>query len=72
MVVRKSDSRERVRRQPARVESREQNTEDVEITHSRLEPGEPLTLDVDEFGGDPYNSTGRFSALIEKKKVSES
>ena len=72
MAVRNNESPASLKRRPVQVESQDPTQDEVEVTHSRLEPSEPLSIDDDEFGGDPYNSTGRFSALIEKKKASES
>ncbi len=56
-----------VRRQPVRIEPDKKNKGDVEVMHSRLQADKPLALDDNEFGGDPYNSTGRFSALDPEK-----
>ncbi len=66
--MRKTDSRIPVRRQPVHSGDPEVATrEEVEVTHSRLDPSESLSLDDADFGGDPYNSTGRFSAIDPKK-----
>ena len=67
MAVRNNESPASLKRRPVRVEPKDPSQDEVEVTHSQLEPNEPLSFDDDEFGGDPYNSTGRFSALIEKK-----
>ena len=71
MAAIKNDPRDVPKKQPVYVDSNRDATDDVEVTHARLETNEPLTIDDNEFGGDPYNSTGRFSALIEKKRASE-
>lgn len=67
MAVRHSDSIAPPARKGGRSDTA-RDKDEVEVMHSRLEPSAPLELDDNEFGGDPYNSTGRFSALIEKKK----
>ena len=67
MAIRHSDSFAPLGKKRVRDGAPEKDTEDVAVVHSRLEPGEPLELDDNEFGGDPYNSTGRFSALVEEK-----
>lgn len=64
MATPKTETREQPRSQPVRSESDTPNKADAEVVHSRLKPtDEPLTLDDSDFGGDPYNSTGRFTAL---------
>ncbi len=64
MATPKTDTREQPRPQPVRSKSDAPNKADAEVVHSRLEPKDkPLTLDDGDFGGDPYNSTGRFTAL---------
>ena len=64
MTTPKSETREPLRRKPVRSESETRSKTDAEVVHSRLQPtDEPLTLDDSDFGGDPYNSTGRFTTL---------
>lgn len=63
MATRKFDPHLQVRRRPVRLESDRLSKEDVEVMHSRLQAAEPLALDDNDLGGDPYNSTGRFSTL---------
>lgn len=71
MAAIKNDPRDVLKKQPVYVDPGRDAADDVEVTHARLATNEPLTIDDDEFGGDPYNSTGRFSALLEKKRASE-
>ena len=64
MATRKTETRQPVRRQPVRDHADRPSQKDAEVLHSRLQATDvPLTLDDNEFGGDPYNSTGRFTVL---------
>lgn len=64
MATPKTETHGFARRQPVRSESDTPEQKDAEVLHSRLQAtDEPLTLDDSDFGGDPYNSTGRFTAL---------
>lgn len=63
MAFRKTDPRQAVLRRPVQVDRDTPRKEDVEVTHARLKAEETLSLDDSDPGGDPYNSTGRFSAL---------
>jgi hypothetical protein len=39
-------------------------SKDAEVLHARLQAAdEPLSLDDNEYGSDPYNSTGRFTTI---------
>lgn len=68
MVFRKTDSYQAALRRPVRVEADEPSKEDVEVMHARLEAEQTLSLDDSDPGGDPYNSTGRFSTLKPDKR----
>ncbi len=68
MAFRKTDSYLAALRRPVRVEADEPSKDDVEVMHARLEADETLSLDDSDPGGDPYNSTGRFSTLASDKR----
>lgn len=64
MATQKTETSGLPRAQPVRSEPGTSDKTDAEVVHSRLQAtDEPLTLDDSDFGGDPYNSTGRFTAL---------
>lgn len=64
MATRKPHASAELRREPVRLDEKTPNARDAEVLHSRLQPAdEALSLDDDGFGGDPYNSTGRFTLI---------
>ncbi len=64
MTTRKPDSSAELRREPVRYDEKTSTAKDAEVLHSRLQPAdEALSFDDDGFGGDPYNSTGRFTQI---------
>lgn len=67
MATRKPESRPALRREPVRFDETASNKKDAEVLHARLQPAdELLVIDDDGFGGDPYNSTGRFSQIKDR------
>ena len=68
MAIRKSDPRPPLQRQPVRADLPGPQQQDADVLHSRLQgSGTALALD-DEFGGDPYNSTGRHTVLSKSNR----
>ena len=64
MATRKTEARPTIRREPVRIDESTPARKDAEVLHARLAAtDEPLSLDDNDFGGDPYNSTGRFTAI---------
>ncbi len=64
MATRKTETRQPMPRQPVELESDSPSKKDAEVLHSRLQStDDPLTLDDSDFGGDPYNRSGRFTTL---------
>lgn len=66
MTTRKTERATPVRRRPVQGDSDRpgKRDKDAEVVHARLQStDEPLTLDDSDFGGDPYNTTGRFTTL---------
>ena len=66
MATRKTEPRPTIRREPVRFDAATPAKKPADVLHAKLQSDEePLALDVDEFGGDPYNSTGRFTTIKE-------
>jgi len=64
MATRKTEARSTLRREPARIDESMPASKDAEVLHARLQAAdEPLSLDDNEYGSDPYNSTGRFTTI---------
>lgn len=64
MTTRKPEPRPALRREPVRYDEKTSTGKEADVLHARLQPAdEVLVLDEDGFGGDPYNSTGRFTQI---------
>ena len=70
MVSRKTMSAQPTTRHTVNVDVVTDTTPPVEIVESRLTEADPLSVEDDQDnGGDPYNSTGQFFALAQKKQA---
>ena len=63
MAIPKSENAAPVSRKPVRVESDASSDKDAEVVHSKLQPADELSFDDGDYGGDPYNTTGKFTVI---------
>ena len=65
MTTRKTEGTSPVdRRRPVQADPEAgEKLRDADVVHARLKANDVLSIDDGDFGGDPYNSTGRFTAL---------